>query len=238
MFLATLQTLGLKSAHPSESISVRKVWSALYRLVANIDRPCCGDRNRSAQPSYSELAGAPVSVVGLGLRGWLAGWHRMLHSLTGMGVGALFFGIACWIGGWVPQGAEGSTEAEGEWAVAAQRRILRAATSGAALEQCQGDRGVGGTRATHHRQESWSSTKALIHLLRQVSRLTLFPLQIDGGPHTSKRNPVMPRLLLDLPMPERRRGECFNWGVAFRGLAAVDARQPLGPGRAQYDLAA
>jgi prepilin peptidase CpaA len=41
----------------------------------------------------------PFLLAGLGLRGWLAGWHGILHSLAGMGVGALFFGIVCWMGG-------------------------------------------------------------------------------------------------------------------------------------------
>jgi prepilin peptidase CpaA len=41
----------------------------------------------------------PFLLVRLGLRGWLAGWHGMLHSPADMGVGALFFGIVCWMDG-------------------------------------------------------------------------------------------------------------------------------------------
>jgi prepilin peptidase CpaA len=41
----------------------------------------------------------PFLFVGIIVCGWLQGWHGILQSLAGMGVGALLFGILCWMGG-------------------------------------------------------------------------------------------------------------------------------------------
>src|SRR5882757_11334382 len=38
-------------------------------------------------------------VVGFAVSGYLHGWHGIVHSLAGFGVGALFFGVLCWMGG-------------------------------------------------------------------------------------------------------------------------------------------
>src|SRR5216683_767221 len=41
----------------------------------------------------------PFLVMGVAVSGWLHGWHGIMQSLAGLGVGALFFGILCWMGG-------------------------------------------------------------------------------------------------------------------------------------------
>ncbi len=41
----------------------------------------------------------PFLLAGLAVSGWLHGWHGIMQSLAGLGVGALFFGILCWMGG-------------------------------------------------------------------------------------------------------------------------------------------
>jgi prepilin peptidase CpaA len=41
----------------------------------------------------------PFLVAGLVVSGWTHGWHGVLQSLEGLAVGALFFGILCWMGG-------------------------------------------------------------------------------------------------------------------------------------------
>ena len=41
----------------------------------------------------------PFLAAGLVVAGWTHGWHGIVHSLAGLGVGALLFGILCWMGG-------------------------------------------------------------------------------------------------------------------------------------------
>jgi prepilin peptidase CpaA len=41
----------------------------------------------------------PFLVAGLAVSGWMHGWHGLLMSLAGLGVGALLFGILCFMGG-------------------------------------------------------------------------------------------------------------------------------------------
>jgi prepilin peptidase CpaA len=41
----------------------------------------------------------PFLVVGVVASGWLRGWNGIEHSLTGLALGGLLFGILCWMGG-------------------------------------------------------------------------------------------------------------------------------------------
>ena len=41
----------------------------------------------------------PFLVAGVVVSGWLHGWHGIGHSLAGLGLGALLFGVLCWMGG-------------------------------------------------------------------------------------------------------------------------------------------
>jgi prepilin peptidase CpaA len=41
----------------------------------------------------------PFLLAGIVVSGWLHGWHGIGQSTLGMGLGALFFGILCWMGG-------------------------------------------------------------------------------------------------------------------------------------------
>jgi prepilin peptidase CpaA len=41
----------------------------------------------------------PFMVVGVAVSGWLHGWHGIGLSLAGLGLGALLFGVLCWMGG-------------------------------------------------------------------------------------------------------------------------------------------
>ena len=41
----------------------------------------------------------PFLLLGISVSGWLRGWHGILYSLAGIVVGALFFGVLCWMGG-------------------------------------------------------------------------------------------------------------------------------------------
>ena len=41
----------------------------------------------------------PFLLAGVSVSGWLHGWHGIVMSLSGLGLGALFFGILCWMGG-------------------------------------------------------------------------------------------------------------------------------------------
>jgi prepilin peptidase CpaA len=41
----------------------------------------------------------PFLAAGLAVAGWTHGWHGILVSLAGLGVGALLFGILCFMGG-------------------------------------------------------------------------------------------------------------------------------------------
>jgi prepilin peptidase CpaA len=41
----------------------------------------------------------PFLLAGLTVSGWLHGSHGIMQSLAGLGVGALLFGIPCWMGG-------------------------------------------------------------------------------------------------------------------------------------------
>lgn len=41
----------------------------------------------------------PFLIAGIAVSGWLHGWSGLGHSLAGMGLGALLFGILCWLGG-------------------------------------------------------------------------------------------------------------------------------------------
>ncbi|WP_245632637.1 A24 family peptidase [Edaphobacter aggregans] len=41
----------------------------------------------------------PFLLAGFFVSGWLHSWHGIVQSLAGLGVGALFFGILCWMGG-------------------------------------------------------------------------------------------------------------------------------------------
>lgn len=41
----------------------------------------------------------PFLVLGIAASGWLHGWHGIGQSFEGIGLGALLFGILCWMGG-------------------------------------------------------------------------------------------------------------------------------------------
>jgi prepilin peptidase CpaA len=41
----------------------------------------------------------PFLVAGICTSGWIAGWHGIWQSLAGLGLGALLFGVLCWMGG-------------------------------------------------------------------------------------------------------------------------------------------
>lgn len=41
----------------------------------------------------------PFLVAGIGVSGWLHGWHGIGQSLAGLGLGALLFGVLAWMGG-------------------------------------------------------------------------------------------------------------------------------------------
>src|SRR5207245_4665172 len=41
----------------------------------------------------------PFLLSGIAVSGWLHGWHGIGQSLAGLGLGALLFGILCWMGG-------------------------------------------------------------------------------------------------------------------------------------------
>jgi len=41
----------------------------------------------------------PFMVAGVAVSGWLHGWHGIGQSLSGLGLGALLFGILCLMGG-------------------------------------------------------------------------------------------------------------------------------------------
>lgn len=41
----------------------------------------------------------PFLLAGIVLSAWLHGWSGVAHSLAGMGLGALLFGVLCWMGG-------------------------------------------------------------------------------------------------------------------------------------------
>jgi prepilin peptidase CpaA len=41
----------------------------------------------------------PFLVAGIAVSGWMHGWHGILLSLAGLGVGSLLFGILCFMGG-------------------------------------------------------------------------------------------------------------------------------------------
>lgn len=41
----------------------------------------------------------PFLLAGFVVSGWFHGWYGIVQSLAGLGVGALFFGILCWMGG-------------------------------------------------------------------------------------------------------------------------------------------
>src|ERR1039457_4010309 len=41
----------------------------------------------------------PFMVAGVAVSGWQHGWHGIGQSLSGLGLGALLFGILCWMGG-------------------------------------------------------------------------------------------------------------------------------------------
>jgi prepilin peptidase CpaA len=41
----------------------------------------------------------PFLLAGIALSAWLHGWSGVGHSLAGMGLGALLFGVLCWMGG-------------------------------------------------------------------------------------------------------------------------------------------
>ncbi len=41
----------------------------------------------------------PFMLAGVLVSGWLRGWHGIALSLCGLGLGALLFGVLCWLGG-------------------------------------------------------------------------------------------------------------------------------------------
>jgi prepilin peptidase CpaA len=41
----------------------------------------------------------PFLVAGIGVSGWMHGWHGIGQSLAGVGLGALLFGVLAWMGG-------------------------------------------------------------------------------------------------------------------------------------------
>ena len=41
----------------------------------------------------------PFLLAGIAVGSWLHGWPGLGHSLSGLGLGALLFGILCWMGG-------------------------------------------------------------------------------------------------------------------------------------------
>lgn len=41
----------------------------------------------------------PFLLAGVTVAGWQNGWHGLAHSLEGMGLGALIYGILFWMGG-------------------------------------------------------------------------------------------------------------------------------------------
>lgn len=41
----------------------------------------------------------PFLILGIAASGWLHGWHGIGQSFEGIGLGALLFGILCWMGG-------------------------------------------------------------------------------------------------------------------------------------------
>ena len=41
----------------------------------------------------------PFLLAGVTVAGWQSGWHGLAHSLEGLGLGALIYGILFWMGG-------------------------------------------------------------------------------------------------------------------------------------------
>jgi len=41
----------------------------------------------------------PFLLAGVGVSVWLQGWHGLGQSLAGVGLGAVAFGLLCWLGG-------------------------------------------------------------------------------------------------------------------------------------------
>jgi prepilin peptidase CpaA len=41
----------------------------------------------------------PFLVAGVGVSGWMQGWHGVWQSFLGIGLGALVLGFFCWMGG-------------------------------------------------------------------------------------------------------------------------------------------
>jgi prepilin peptidase CpaA len=41
----------------------------------------------------------PFLVAGIGVSGWMQGWHGVGRSFLGIGLGALVLGVLCWMGG-------------------------------------------------------------------------------------------------------------------------------------------
>lgn len=41
----------------------------------------------------------PFMAAGIAVSGWLGGWHEIAQSLEGLALGALLYGILCWLGG-------------------------------------------------------------------------------------------------------------------------------------------
>jgi prepilin peptidase CpaA len=41
----------------------------------------------------------PFLLAGVAVSGGLHGWHGIVQSLAGLGVGSLLFGVLCWMGG-------------------------------------------------------------------------------------------------------------------------------------------
>ena len=41
----------------------------------------------------------PFLLSGIGVSGWLHGWHGIGQSILGIGLGALLLGVLCWMGG-------------------------------------------------------------------------------------------------------------------------------------------
>ena len=41
----------------------------------------------------------PFLVAGIGVSGWMQGWHGVGQSFLGIGLGALVLGFLCWMGG-------------------------------------------------------------------------------------------------------------------------------------------
>jgi len=41
----------------------------------------------------------PFLVAGIGISGWMHGWHGMEQSVLGIGLGTLVLGFFCWMGG-------------------------------------------------------------------------------------------------------------------------------------------